>query len=72
MTQGFGVIRMKTIFRMLDVCGCVCVCVCVYVYESLGKAALVYLWVCVFECFCVCVFLCSVSHAALLGSPHCA
>lgn len=47
MTQGFGVIRMKTIFRA------VCVCVCVNVSESLGKCAHIFL-------HCVlCLFLCA-------------
>lgn len=68
MTQGFAVIRMKTIFRMLGVC----VCLCVHVYESLGKSVHIFLCLCVCERFCVSVLVRSVSHAALLGSPQCA
>lgn len=58
MTQGFGVIRMKTIFRAM--------CVCVNVSESLGKCAHIFL-----HCS-VSIFMCSISHATLPGAPQCA
>lgn len=65
MTQGFGVIRIKTIFRM----GCACLWVC----EPLGKSACISFPVSVSaSIFHTSVFVRSISHAALLGSPQCA